>query len=94
MAGIGTMLSSTSRLTPRILPGSTTPWWLWLSAPLGVLGLVAAAVGAFVDGVYRAMTANWAQQTFAQDWVRHRLGGVVEIAGESDVVHVRTVDRR
>ena len=26
--------------------------------------------------------------------VRHRLGGVAEIAGESDLVHVRTVDRR
>jgi hypothetical protein len=26
--------------------------------------------------------------------VRHRLAGVAEIAGESDVVHVRTVDRR
>ncbi len=67
MAGIVTMPSSTSRLSPPVLPRSTTPWWLWLSAPLGSLGLVAAAVGAFVDGVYRGMTANWAQQTFAQD---------------------------
>jgi hypothetical protein len=61
------MPSSTSRLTRGVLPGSTTPWWLWLSAPLGVLGLIAAAVGAFVEEIYRGMTANWAQQTFAQD---------------------------
>jgi hypothetical protein len=66
MAGIVTMPFSTSRLTPRILPGSTTPWWLAVCASRRA-GLVAAAVGAFVDGVYRAMTANWAQQTFAQD---------------------------
>src|SRR5215207_315428 len=66
MAGIVTMPFSPSRLTPRILPGSTTPWWLAVCASRRA-GLVAAAVGAFVDGVYRAMTANWAQQTFAQD---------------------------
>jgi len=67
MAGIVTTHLSTSRHTPPVLPGSTTPWWLWLSAPLGVLGMIAAAVGAFVPEVYRGMTANWAQQTFAQD---------------------------
>ena len=67
MAPFVTMHLSTSRVTPPVLPGSTTPWWLWLSAPLGVLGLIAAAVGAFVDGIYRGITANWAHQTFAQD---------------------------
>src|SRR5215213_784851 len=67
MAGIVTMHLSTSQHTPPVLPGSTAPWWLWLSVPLGVLGLISAAVGAFVDGIYKGITANWAQQTFAQD---------------------------
>jgi hypothetical protein len=58
---------STDRLTHAVLPGATAPWWLWLSAPLGVLGLIAAAVGAFVDGAYRGMTTEWTRQTFAQD---------------------------
>jgi hypothetical protein len=58
---------STDRLPPPVRPGATAPWWLRLSAPLGVLGLTAAAVGAFMDGAYRGMTAEWARQTFAQD---------------------------
>ena len=63
------MHASTDRLAPPVLPGSTAPWWLRLSGPLGVLGMIAAAVGAFVDGAYRGMTVNWAQQTLAQDIV-------------------------
>lgn len=58
---------STDRLTHPVVPGTTTPWWLRLSAPLGVLGLIAAAVGAFMDGAYTGMTADWTRQTFAQD---------------------------
>jgi hypothetical protein len=67
MHGIVTTHVPTNRLAPAVLAGSTAPWWLALSVPLGVLGIIAAAVGAFVDSVYRGMTANWAQQTFAQD---------------------------
>jgi len=67
MAGIVTTPLSTDRLTPPVVPGATVPWWLRLSAPLGVLGLIAAAVGAFMDGAYTGMTADWTRQTFAQD---------------------------
>jgi hypothetical protein len=59
--------SSIDRLTPPVLPGARAPWWLGLSVPLGVLGLIAAAVGAFMDDAYKGMTADWTRQTFAQD---------------------------
>lgn len=67
MAGImTTALTSGGPAAPATL-GSATPWWVKLSVPLGVLGMVAAAVGAFVHGAYEGMTDNWAQQTRAQD---------------------------
>lgn len=47
----------------------TRRWWLALSIPIAVVGMVSAAIGAFVDGAYAEMTANWAAQTFAQDLV-------------------------
>jgi hypothetical protein len=61
------MPSSIDRVAPPVLPGARAPWWLRLSVPLGVLGLIAAAVGAFMDSVYKGMTADWTRQTFAQD---------------------------
>ena len=42
-------------------------WWLLLSLPIGVLGLIGAAVGALVDGAYSGMTHEWANQTLGQD---------------------------
>ena len=65
--GFVTLPLSTDRPTPGGLGATVVPWWLKLSVPLGVLGLIAAAVGAFVDGAYRGMTADWARQTYAQD---------------------------
>ena len=67
MAGIMTTNLSSARTAAPVIVGSRAPWWLRLSVPLGVLGLAAAAVGAFVDGAYAGMTDDWARQTFAQD---------------------------
>lgn len=57
---------------PTSSPSTTSPtrrWWLALSIPISVVGMVSAAIGAFVDGAYVGMTASWAGQTFAQDLV-------------------------
>jgi hypothetical protein len=62
-----TLPVSTDRPTPGVLGAAAAPWWLKLSVPLGVLGMIAAAVGAFVDGAYAGMTPDWARQTYAQD---------------------------
>lgn len=64
---IVTLPPVTNRPAPGVLCAAAAPWWLRLSAPLGVLGLIAAAVGAIVDGAYRGMTPDWARQTYAQD---------------------------
>ncbi|TDU87883.1 hypothetical protein EV138_1419 [Kribbella voronezhensis] len=44
-----------------------TPWWLWLSVPIALLGIPASVAGIFVDRVYANETANWQAQAIGQD---------------------------
>lgn len=43
------------------------PWWLWLSAPIGLLGIGTSIAGILVDRVYADETANWRAQAVGQD---------------------------
>ena len=45
----------------------TTPWWLWLSAPIATLAVIASLSGIFVDGVYARETESLAAQGVGQD---------------------------
>jgi hypothetical protein len=45
----------------------TTPWWLWLSAPIAALAIVASLSGIFVDSTYARETENLAAQGIGQD---------------------------
>jgi hypothetical protein len=49
------------------LHGSRPAWWLWLSVPIGLLGISASLVGIFVDRVYAHETENWQAQAVGQD---------------------------
>lgn len=51
------------------LTGIGRKWWLLLSFPISLLGMLSAGAGVFWQRAYSGMTASWAQQTFAQDLV-------------------------
>lgn len=42
-------------------------WWLWLSLPIALLGVVGSVAGIFVESIYADETDNWAAQSAAQD---------------------------
>lgn len=44
-----------------------TPWWLWLSAPIALLGISASLAGLLADRIYRHETASWETQAVGQD---------------------------
>jgi hypothetical protein len=53
--------------TMTLIPTGRTPWWLWLSVPIAVLGTLASLSGIFVDRIYRHETASWQTQAVGQD---------------------------
>jgi hypothetical protein len=53
--------------TMTLIPTGRTPWWLWLSVPIAVLGTLASLSGSFVDRIYRHETASWQTQAVGQD---------------------------
>lgn len=42
-------------------------WWLLLTIPISLVGVIAAAVGIATETTFVPMTEEWADQTFAQD---------------------------
>ena len=42
-------------------------WWLWLTAPMALLGLVTSVCGITVDRVYADETESWTAQAVGQD---------------------------
>jgi hypothetical protein len=50
-----------------LIPTGRTPWWLWLSVPIAVLGTLASLSGIFVDRIYQHETASWQTQAVGQD---------------------------
>jgi hypothetical protein len=53
--------------TMTLIPTGRTPWWLWLSVPIAVLGTLASLSGIFVDRIYQHETASWQTQAVGQD---------------------------
>ena len=53
--------------TPEVDPIRRRPWWLWLSVPIGLLGVAGSLAGILLDRPYRDETDNWAAQAVGQD---------------------------
>jgi hypothetical protein len=46
---------------------SRTPWWLWLSLPIALLGSAGSLAGIFVERIYAHETPDWESQAVGQD---------------------------
>ncbi len=44
-----------------------TPWWLWLSVPIALLGVSGSVAGILVDRIYANETVGWQTQAIGQD---------------------------
>jgi hypothetical protein len=53
--------------TPGVEMIRSRPWWLWLSLPIGVLGVAGSLAGILLERPYREETDNWAAQAVGQD---------------------------
>jgi hypothetical protein len=44
-----------------------TPWWLWLSVPIALLGISGSMAGILIPEIYANETAGWQTQAIGQD---------------------------
>lgn len=44
-----------------------TPWWLWLSVPIALLGISGSVAGILIPRIYANETAGWQTQAIGQD---------------------------